>query len=385
MASVWQHKRGGWYLQIVLPTQRRVKIYLGKITAKHAHNLARKIDELANLVRLGEPPTPDLAAWLVALDAGIVERLGECGLTRTWAKPKTAPRLVDWWQQYVDGRTDFAASTIKGWKTAYLHVEARFPTQTLDEITALDAKTWARDLGQAVAPTHAAKILGRVSQVYAAAIDARVITENPFHGIKTSREIDQTRKLYVANQTSLMVLDKFATLEGRALFAMARWCGLRVPHEPLALTWRNVDWELARIQIPADTKTGGRIVPMFPEVETELVALFAAAGTGSVHVFTRARSSAATEWRRWLLSAIAAAHLEPWPHLWHNLRASCRTDLEERFPTHVCDAWLGHSARVAKDHYLRVTPEHWATATQTHARTAQPPAHGPAHGTEGVV
>lgn len=385
MASVWQHKRGGWYLQIVLPTQRRVKIYLGKITAKHAHNLVRRIDELGNLVRLGEQPTPDLAAWLIALDPAMVERLAECGLTRTWTKPATAPRLLDFWTQYVDGRTDFAPSTIKGWKTARLHVEARFPTQTLDEITALDAKTWARDLSQVVAPTHAAKILGRVSQVYAAAIDGRVVSENPFAGIKTSREIDATRKLYVTPETSLAVLDKFATLEGRALFALARWCGLRVPHEPLALTWRNVDWEQMRLQIPADTKTGGRIVPIFPEVAKELNALDSAAKTGAIYVFNRARNSAATEWRRWLLAAIAAAHLEPWPHAWHNLRASCRTDLEERFPTHVCDAWLGHSSRVAKDHYLRVTPDHWAAARETMPRTAQPPAHGPAHGTEGVL
>lgn len=54
--------------------------------------------------------------------------------------------------------------------------------------------------------------------------------------------------------------------------------------------------------------------------------------------------------------------LEPWPKLWVNLRASCRTDVEEEFPTHVCNAWLGHSKAVADKHYLRVKPEYIAKA-----------------------
>ena len=42
-----------------------------------------------------------------------------------------------------------------------------------------------------------------------------------------------------------------------------------------------------------------------------------------------------------------------------NLRASCRTELQEQFPDHVVNAWLGHSSRIAEKHYLQVTPDHW--------------------------
>ena len=58
----------------------------------------------------------------------------------------------------------------------------------------------------------------------------------------------------------------------------------------------------------------------------------------------------------------AVAELLPWPKGFVNLRASCRTDLEERFAPHVCDAWLGHSSKIAAKHYLQVTPDHWAAA-----------------------
>lgn len=46
-----------------------------------------------------------------------------------------------------------------------------------------------------------------------------------------------------------------------------------------------------------------------------------------------------------------------------NLRASCRTDLQERFPDHVINTWLGHSSRIAERHYLQTTDAHWERAT----------------------
>jgi hypothetical protein len=48
-----------------------------------------------------------------------------------------------------------------------------------------------------------------------------------------------------------------------------------------------------------------------------------------------------------------------------NLRSSCRTDLQEHFPDHVINTWLGHSSRIAERHYLQTTDGHWEKATQT--------------------
>lgn len=360
MASVWKHKRGGWYLEIAMPVGPSRKIYLGRIPSSAAHSVRLRVEQLGRLARVGEAPTPELAAWLSACDQTFLAALGAVGLLRAW-KSDATPRLVDWWAQYVSRRTDFSASTRKGWQTAFVHVSQRWPHQTLNQINALDAKTFANDLGLAVSTSHAAKIVGRLSQVFRAAVDAKLLTENPFDGIKLGRAVDHTRQIYVTDATARSVLEGFATLEGRALFALARWCGLRVPHEPLALTWANVDWEQNRLTIPNGTKTGLRVVPIFEPARTELAALFDSAPT-TPWVFNHSRASAATQWRTWLLTACRTAGVQPWPKIWHNLRAACRTDLEEQFPAHVCDCWLGHSTRVAKDHYLRVTPDHWAAA-----------------------
>ena len=45
-----------------------------------------------------------------------------------------------------------------------------------------------------------------------------------------------------------------------------------------------------------------------------------------------------------------------------NLRATRRTELQELFPDHVVNSWMGHSSRVAEKHYLQVTPDHWSKA-----------------------
>ena len=61
---------------------------------------------------------------------------------------------------------------------------------------------------------------------------------------------------------------------------------------------------------------------------------------------------------------IRRAGLEPWPRLFHNLRASRETELAERFPIHVVCAWLGNTPDIARKHYLQITDEHFQRALE---------------------
>lgn len=62
--------------------------------------------------------------------------------------------------------------------------------------------------------------------------------------------------------------------------------------------------------------------------------------------------------------------LEPWPKLFHNLRASRQTELSESYPMHVVCAWLGNSTVVAMGHYLQVTDAHFEKAALDGAEKA---------------
>lgn len=56
------------------------------------------------------------------------------------------------------------------------------------------------------------------------------------------------------------------------------------------------------------------------------------------------------------------AGLRPWPKPWQNLRSSRATELADKFPSHVCAAWLGHTEAVADEFYRQVTDDHFARA-----------------------
>ena len=70
----------------------------------------------------------------------------------------------------------------------------------------------------------------------------------------------------------------------------------------------------------------------------------------------------AVNWRTQFLCILRRAGVQPWPRLFHALRASCQTDLANRFPAPVVCEWLGNSWAVARQHYLQVTEEHFEQA-----------------------
>ena len=45
--------------------------------------------------------------------------------------------------------------------------------------------------------------------------------------------------------------------------------------------------------------------------------------------------------------------MKVWPKPFHNLRASCETDLMQEHPIHVVTAWLGNTPKIALSHYLQ--------------------------------
>ncbi len=68
---------------------------------------------------------------------------------------------------------------------------------------------------------------------------------------------------------------------------------------------------------------------------------------------------------------IKAGH-EVWPRLLQNLRASCATDWVERYPSHVVAKWLGHSPKVAAEHYLMSRDHHFEDVVNGSVRSALP-------------
>jgi integrase len=110
---------------------------------------------------------------------------------------------------------------------------------------------------------------------------------------------------------------------------------MRCPSEVLTLRWSDIDFEKGRIRIDS-SKTGLRFCPLFPEVrEVLLEAKEEAEGRDALVARRfRGRLNLRTHFQR----IVTRGGLKPWPKLFHNLRSSCRTELQERFPSHAIDA-----------------------------------------------
>ncbi len=113
-----------------------------------------------------------------------------------------------------------------------------------------------------------------------------------------------------------------------------------------------------------------RTIPLFPELREILAEARELAPDGAEFVVDEKYRKAAQGPAGWLNAnlrttfskIVRRAGLDPWPRLFHNLRASRETELVERFPIQVVTAWLGNTPSVAMRHYLMTTDEHFAAA-----------------------
>jgi hypothetical protein len=80
------------------------------------------------------------------------------------------------------------------------------------------------------------------------------------------------------------------------------------------------------------------------------------------HLINRLNQFSDSNLRKQLAQTILSAGSAPWPKIFHNLRASRQTELEESFPRKTVCEWMGNSETVADQHYLQVLEEHYDRA-----------------------
>jgi integrase len=360
--AVVKERRGGrtlYRIQFRDGDKRRRSIRLAGVTRKDAEHIDSKVQAL-NATRIsGRSLDTDLACWLASRSDSLLSKLADAGLCERRAKA-TLGAFVD---EYIASRTEAASNTVRNWKNTRTKLTDYFGEEReLRSITPGDADGWRQWL---VDKHHSeatiSKAVKHAKQFLKAAVRKRLADANPFHDLKAAGERDASRQAFITQETIAKVLDACPDAEWRLIVALARFGGLRTPSELLNLKWCDVDWPRQRFTV-ASAKTAERVVPIFPELRPFLEDADALAPEGREYVVNRYRGDNANL-RTQLLRILRKAGVKPWPRLFHNLRASCQTELENRFPSHVVCRWLGNSEAVARKHYLQVTEEHYAQAT----------------------
>ena len=390
MASITK-RNGRWTIRFINFDGTRRTLALETTSDRQALNGKLRIEELVSSRKHGRAPDPEVEAWLSKAKPAMLVKLIEFGLVNDpQAKLPTPTSLSGFLAMYVDHkRDDVKASTKTTWQKPRGNLLEFFgEDKLLSEITVGDAtdferylKTSARKMrygtaakSTGLAPDTVRRRIGICKQFFNDAVDRQLLTSNPFSKLSSHMKGNRKRDFFIKVDVAYKVIEACPDAEWRLIFALSRFGGLRCPSEHLALRLDDVDWDRDRITIhsPKTEHHEGqefRVIPLFPELRPYVEEVWNNAAEGEEYFITRYRQ-ANVNFRTRLLKIIKRAGLRSWPKLFHNLRASRQTELEEVFPSHVVNKWIGNSQEVAERHYLQVTDDHFSRALQICARDA---------------
>jgi len=364
--------RNGWRVRFYLRKKRR-ELYLAGVSKKVAETVAYHCGEIAGALSANTKPAPESAAWANGTEGNLRENLVAWEMADPMSprlKTDAGRYLGAYLDAYIAGRTDVKPNTIIAFKQARRELCNYFGERcVMRSILLADASRWRNAmLAKPLSIASVSLFVKKAKTMFAEALRGLLLTESPFANLKGGNEANPSRQRFIDRATADKVLNACPDADWRVIFALCRFGGLRCPSEVRSLRWVDIDSDEGRLRIDSP-KTGLRFCPLFPELRAVLSDAWHAAPEGAVYCVGRYRDGE-SNLRSQLGRILERAGVAPWPKLFQNLRSTRRTELQEQFPSHVIDVWLGHSTKVAERHYLQVTDEHWGRAIDSRSPIA---------------
>ena len=376
MASIARDPGGKRRVLFVAPDEKRKTIRLGKVSQRSAEQVKFRVERLLESKLTGHAVDADTARWVAELAEPLADKFARVGLIQR--HDRTAMKLRPFLTDYLARRIDVKPATKEVWQQVVRNLNNHFGgDRELPTITAGHAEDFKMHLiGEGLAPTTVHKRLQFARMFFRAAQKRELIGANPFAEVTTKPTTPTDRQHFVTPAETERLL-AVCNPTWRVIVALARYGGLRCPSEVLSLRWQDVDWETERIVVPSPKTAhhpgkGNRTIPLFAELNPILSETFELAPEGAEYVVGggyRKSANTPSGWRNCNLRTqferlIKRAGLQPWPRLFHALRASRETELAHDYPLHVVTNWLGNTPRIALRHYLQVTDADFAQAAR---------------------
>ncbi len=356
---------------------KKQSIGLGNFQETEAKTAEEYIDHLIDCFRRDRLRSVKVTKWLETIPDNLHARLAQLRLVEPRIRSEFPNTVLAFMRAYIKSRTDWKKSC--NHKQSVDHLETflgrDIPLVSLTKGSADRFHRWMmgnEDNQPDLSANTAGQHIKRCRQMMRAAIDERLIESSPFVGIKVDLRSDASKNRFVDASMAAAVLESCPDQEWRTLFALCRFGGLRCPSEALGLRWNDIQWDRGRFKVrsPKTEKQGKpeRIVPLFPELLSELNVLYNVVQPGiecpvDSYVITRYRDTE-TNLRTSLGKIIDRAGVARWPKPFIALRASRRTELERsgKHPNHVLNDWFGHTGAVAETFYLQTTEDDFKVA-----------------------
>jgi integrase len=378
MATIGKDKNGCKRVLFYDSNGKRKTVRLGKVSNRIAQTAKFHIEGLLSATIAGHSPELETGKWLAGIDDLIYKRLVNVGL----ALPRhTSDKVTikSFLEGYLASRTDIAVQTRKNMRVSINRLRLFFgDNRVLASIIEGDADDYRQWLvNEKYAPATISKEIIFARQIFKSAARKQLIQNNPFTDVKAGKQTNTDRIHFIDQETIRAVLDACPKTQWQLVFAFARYGGVRIPSEIKFLRWSDVNWARNRITITVPKKAHidghqTRVIPLFPELRPFLDKAFEEAAEGEEYVVPLARQTG--NLRTHALRIIEKAGVKVWPKPFQNLRASRENELMQQHPAHLVLAWIGHTAAVARDHYLKVTDADYDRASGKAARNPAPSA-----------
>jgi integrase len=306
-------------------------------------------------------------AWLENAPPEILTKLakyGFCMLPSTYT-------VQELWDSFFDAHPDMIEQTRKTYCYAHERFKSFFkqPNELLNKLTKARMEEWRRFLRveTKLAPATIAGTLSKAKAVFNWAQKEGWIVESPLKGVGRGSFRNRDKDRFIKPEEYHKLLGACDCQEWRVIISLARYGGLH-PNEVLNLRWCDIDWEGNRFKV-SNAKLRQyegkyvREIPIFAEVATELEKLRLLPGnedTGYVisRYTNREQCNLGTQFAR----IAKRAGLGKVPRPFDNMRASRSTEIYKQYGAKMESLWIGHSLKVALDHYLMVTDDDFAIA-----------------------
>ena len=341
----------------------RKTITLGKMSKKAAETIQSRVETIQSHNLSGLPYPPDVAQWLGTIGDDLHAKLSKVGLV----PERHTRKLASFFEAYLNERSDLKPRTRAKYATSIKSLVDYFGDVPLKDVTHEKAALYRVHLLQAeFREATISKMIGVARLFFGVAHRRKLIDDNPFKHVETGSQVNKERDHYVTQEETNHLINACTNAKQRLRIALGRYAGLRIPSELVGLRWSEVNWEAGRFVVhsPKTERKGKakRIVPIFNQLYPYLVEAFEMATEGEDRIFPEIHDKKSMG--SWIRKLADRAGVSLWEKPFQNMRASCATDLIEIYPSHVCEAWLGHTGKVADKHYRQVTESHFEKALQ---------------------
>jgi len=349
--------------------RKSISLSSKKFSEGTAKELCRIVEQLLfqreNPTDVSDKKMKAMKSWIESAGLVIQQKLAKVNLIE---KPEQHS-LEELWTAFLSRKKDIKEST----RNTYVYAEQRF-------FSFFDRKTDLKDLlpehfdqwkaflkteyqspvnGQPLVDATVAGTISKAKAIFNWAKSKKWVAKNPLDGIGRGSFVNEKNEQFITREEYRQLLEACPCQDWKVIIALARIGGLRCPSEVLRLRWSDINWEKSRFYVTS-TKTErykgkeGRDVPLWGLLRNELERLRTTQPEETEFVINRYRDPERTNLGTQFARIAKMAGIKPIKRPFDNLRASRANEIYAT-DGEICEAaWIGHSSKMAKKHYLRV-------------------------------